>query len=798
MSTSSKVVVRNTPWARQPQLKSVLIDLSNDLTKGLTIAYCPSIRGSNLINPLNSTIAYYGNGLYTNQLGIGARPTYSGYSPMYINGGVNTASSSSFTIVVATIPTLEGANPGVMRDGNSLYSPASAGTGTNFCIFQGAGSNRPWVRLNGVDILKPTTGEQLIVNIPSTIAFSVKNASSVKCAWNGKIPHQSTHSTSNAGFDYYWIGAQNVYNETIGGIHLFLHYDRALNDAELVSITTNPWQIFQPQRSYDFSKFSGGQGVTTRKSWFLGASNPIAAPNSSEYVVPAVRNMLKSNPDYLWTYDSGRGMKEHVHGAHADAGGQEVTIATSAYGAGPTGSGGSYTGITGIYSAGGKVDLTGTSQFSSVTVVVFNSHGGDIGEECVIWRMDDNTYPSKSVMALDYFTDGTTFKLRPLIATLATEGWTTSIDRTTTTPLLKIPYVITTRWISGGFMYSTVKPLGQRFSTMDYSAGVAPAGFTYIRDFGPLATQNFHILGSGYQGYPVAAAPITVLAVALFKRALSVQELSNYTEDPQRLFGPIQRKLYVDNTPKKLYAPALVTTRKTWTSQPPEGTQIDWNNPLSTELVAAYSGRLDRNLVTNKSTTVTGSSGAITSTGLGFKVTSSTDKIVDLVPGSQAIDMTIAFSGVFGFGGGSGNSRIVHMGDMLLGAGIFITSNGSILDIACGNSGIVNLPVITNVFDSTRSCNYVITFENIAGQINATAYRDGVLKGTSVASVFPTNTSYNVTLLNRSDGIRSAGTGTIMTMCCIANRVWRGNEVFNPWQIFQPIRQLTHVFKEAV
>lgn len=1043
MSTSSKVVVRNTPWTSQPQAGTP-IDWSNPITKNMVLLYHPIRWMKDVVSGRDMT-------------DNGATQTFarSGKAGKYVSSNGTGQPSVSFNGAVSMF---------------ALCTPSTTGTQ---CISGHAGNSNCslWVPVSGAIQYSPdggyvSSGVTVVADTEYKIGVSQNGTSGIICV-DGKIT-TGTWTDNTTSSSQVFIGSRGSHTDWswAGSITLFIYWARGLTQGELMSLNANPWQIFQPQRSYDFSKFSGGQGVTTRKSWFLGSSskppvvenppvihdkplncipdlptidynnhfgryiflaavsgsafgrihvpvpgsyttndygvgvgvtrkptpfgvfskyggagyseyarlytakyyrnsslsfvfvfyktnscaigvsttgpsgaddgtirvltstslitvsanadyfatssiaakdglnvviftndraraeqrvyingildtamngassgqsnftardirqgfstsgeiyvgytatfdkiftpeesfalanNPwqifkplrfsrihISAPKtddsyidvdrykSSEYVTPVLaRNMLKANPDYLWTYDSGRGMKEHVRGAHADAGGQEVTIKASAYGKGPTGSGGSYTGITGIYSAGGKVDLTGISQFSSVTVVVFNSHGGDIGEESVLWRIDDNSNPSSACMAFDYFTDGTTFKIRPLIATNGTEGWTTSIDRTCTIPILGIPYVLTSRWISGGFMYTTVKPLGQKFSTMDYSAGVTPSGVTYIRNGGTLAYQNFHILGSAYQGYPVAAAPVTVLAVALFKRALSVQELSDYTENPQRLFGSIPRKIYVDNTPKKLYAPALVTTRKTRDSQPKTPTYMNTSNPLLIGLTHAFCPSFRRENLVGLGYTNLGNGTTVIQTGLSAKHDTGTGYSPIYVGGGgitvpagsdySVVVCTVpvlagANPGVFRSGNSTftnGQSGFGTDWCIFQGYGVnypWIRINGvTVLYPSSGTKLVENVP--TTIAYSIKSANFA-----------KCAWNGQVFHQASHSTPTTAFTYYWV-------GAQTNNTETIgsISLYLHYNRALSDAEMCsitaNPWQIFQPIRQLTHVFKEAV
>ena len=140
---------------------------------------------------------------------------------------------------------LSGSNPGVVRGGAGPIGLGLAGGGTSFFIFQGT-SFLPWVRLAGNDVLRPSSGSALSVGKGYAVAFSAKSQTVAKCAWNGAVKHSATHSTAFSNFVYSYVGAQYLADERVGNIALFVQFDRLFSDAELTSLTANPWQIFAP------------------------------------------------------------------------------------------------------------------------------------------------------------------------------------------------------------------------------------------------------------------------------------------------------------------------------------------------------------------------------------------------------------------------------------------------------------------------------------------------------------------------------------------------------------------------
>lgn len=231
------------PWTMQPP-GTKTIDWVNPITKSLVCAYVPDTV-MNRVTSRDASIYY--NGIDRGSQGLVAVGNDS-YIAMYLgNPGMSVAAGQNFTLVFATPrASMAGSNPGLFRYGSGSLTANAAGTGTTFCIFQGSGSNRPWIRLQGIDILKPSSGQQLITGAPAVIAYSIRSGSYASVAWNGAVRYAVSHVTNTAAGTFSYVGAQNTPSDRVGNLSAFFYFAREMSEAELVSITKNPWQIFAP------------------------------------------------------------------------------------------------------------------------------------------------------------------------------------------------------------------------------------------------------------------------------------------------------------------------------------------------------------------------------------------------------------------------------------------------------------------------------------------------------------------------------------------------------------------------
>ena len=137
--------------------------------------------------------------------------------------------NSSYTFSIFIQPTsYNGSNPGIWRSGSSS-------TGNTFFIFQSS-TGRPWIRQNGTDILKPSSGFSLTLNnwVYLTIVIH-SGGNNVSFYVNGELKHDNTHSQTISLFTINNLGFQFSESQTVAGKYANTHiYNRALSATEVL------------------------------------------------------------------------------------------------------------------------------------------------------------------------------------------------------------------------------------------------------------------------------------------------------------------------------------------------------------------------------------------------------------------------------------------------------------------------------------------------------------------------------------------------------------------------------------
>lgn len=151
------------------------------------------------------------------------------------------AGSWTFQAVIEN-PVGNGTNPGFWRVG-------SAENGTTFCIDNG-GTRRPWVRVNGTDVLKAASGAQWPSAGLLNIIFRFSNASSVDVWWGGIKQHSATHAVSQNALtstnSIYQIGRQSAAEYISGNWAAVRFWSRALTEDQISRLARNPWEFYEP------------------------------------------------------------------------------------------------------------------------------------------------------------------------------------------------------------------------------------------------------------------------------------------------------------------------------------------------------------------------------------------------------------------------------------------------------------------------------------------------------------------------------------------------------------------------
>ena len=162
-------------------------------------------------------------------------------------GGLTIPANSDMTFLII------GYADSYISVGNSgFWRDVSNSRGGNFMIIQGGSSPPflPWIRWNGIDILKPASGTPFPTGEVFMGVYTVKNAKDAIVYLNGRQEHYATHSTSTPSFDIYNLGWQSDPVERIDGVWITsMIWNRALTASEVLQLYRNPYQMFDPRIS---------------------------------------------------------------------------------------------------------------------------------------------------------------------------------------------------------------------------------------------------------------------------------------------------------------------------------------------------------------------------------------------------------------------------------------------------------------------------------------------------------------------------------------------------------------------
>lgn len=136
------------------------------------------------------------------------------------------------------------ANPGFFRS-NSTQS------GTTFLVNNG-GANRPWVRVNGANILQPASGPAWVAGQTLNLLVRLKSSARVEVWWDGQLKHSATHATAQEAMTgvngIYFLMSQSSTDWMFGNLVAFRHWNTYLDDDQMSSLAQNPAALYEPQQ----------------------------------------------------------------------------------------------------------------------------------------------------------------------------------------------------------------------------------------------------------------------------------------------------------------------------------------------------------------------------------------------------------------------------------------------------------------------------------------------------------------------------------------------------------------------
>lgn len=183
---------------------------------------------------------------------------YVGENENYItrSTGLAIPAGSDYTFFAKVyITSLVGSNPGMWRSG-------ADSEGSDFNIF--SGGSYPWIRLDGTDVLNPSSGYTIETDKLLDIAFVVKSSSWAGFYVNGELKHEDTHSTAVPAFSIYNIGYQFSPLERVAGYYDHVRiYTRALEYDEIKQIYIKPNDLYIEDNLELWAWVSTGETLTT-------------------------------------------------------------------------------------------------------------------------------------------------------------------------------------------------------------------------------------------------------------------------------------------------------------------------------------------------------------------------------------------------------------------------------------------------------------------------------------------------------------------------------------------------------
>lgn len=223
----------------QPQ-DAVGVDWNNPLTRGLTRA----VKGNGSKEEVSSAFNQNNGTVYTSVMGVGF--------------GTNSGSSITFPDTPVSLYTIFSLAQAYTAAEVALLTrtAGAAAYNQNFALSLAGGVTPKAGHKNVSGNAYPYVTSSISV-APNTLvaAASVYNGSSIKVFTNGALGGSIAATdpyTSFAG-SVTQIGAVDGTARTAnyrgGGIWLSLIFNRALSDAEIKSLSDNPWQIFEPEVS---------------------------------------------------------------------------------------------------------------------------------------------------------------------------------------------------------------------------------------------------------------------------------------------------------------------------------------------------------------------------------------------------------------------------------------------------------------------------------------------------------------------------------------------------------------------
>jgi hypothetical protein len=281
------VVFRKKQWTRQPQT-AVTVDWSNPLTSGLIVARIP---GDNPAGNLNLVVD-----------GQSARGRSSTRNGLLSTASAVASNSFSFLTLFKTQQSLGGAIRCLIGRGNSS---GADNTGFGFNVdHSNAAYAGAFYAGDGYTIIGKPAGT-LAANTEYCIAGTFNGSVGVGYS-NGVKTVGPTSTTIVNTVPRLTLNTDSALVSTnTSSVYVVLYWARALSDAEIASVSNNPWQIFAPQKKPLFFSIQGTAGQTLTPSLFTN-TNTFYSPIVTAGAVTLTPGLYtNSNTFYSPTVTSG-------------------------------------------------------------------------------------------------------------------------------------------------------------------------------------------------------------------------------------------------------------------------------------------------------------------------------------------------------------------------------------------------------------------------------------------------------------------------------------------------------------
>lgn len=160
----------------------------------------------------------------------------------YATGDEWTVPTNGSLTILAAVPKTRATwggtwRTGVLSNGNTLFNIQTT-------------TGNAQIRITGVDVIAPTVGPQAPSLEQVYIAFRASSGAAGEAAvfWNGEQKRTAAHTRTLSGVTINNIGGQSIVTDGLGDLAAYWVWNRSLSDSELVALTQNPWQLYQPQR----------------------------------------------------------------------------------------------------------------------------------------------------------------------------------------------------------------------------------------------------------------------------------------------------------------------------------------------------------------------------------------------------------------------------------------------------------------------------------------------------------------------------------------------------------------------